>query len=363
MTATKASGAQRAAGIPETMFCLKKLKGEAGMDFVDNAPVPSIGPNECLIEVTHAGVCGTDKHIYEWDAWAAGRIPVGITIGHEFVGRVAAVGEACTHRKIGERVSAEGHIACGDCSACRQGNAHICEKVRIIGVDRDGCFAKYISMPEGNCWPVPDQIPDKVAAIFDPLGNAMHTVMAAGVSGKNVLVTGAGAIGLMAVSIAHHAGAASIFVTDVDERRFAVAKQLGADDAFQATKPGWVDEIRKRTGGAGADVLLEMSGNSRALTDGLDALRNGGTAALLGLPSKEVTLDINKLIIFKGVTLLGINGRRMYETWYQVQRFLTAGKINLDPIITNVIPMRDFGKAFQIIKSGECVKIVFDISG
>jgi threonine 3-dehydrogenase len=351
------------AGASKTMSVIKKLKAEPGLDWVDSVPVPEIGPTDCLIQVTHAGICGTDRHIYEWDAWAASRVPPGVTCGHEFVGRIVAVGDACKHRVVGERVSAEGHIGCGQCPACRQGDMHICYSVDILGIDCDGCFAEFVAVPEYNTWPVPDAIPDKVAAIFDPLGNAMHTVMAAGVSGQNVLITGAGIIGLMAVSIAKHAGAGAIYVTDIDPKRLKIAKDLGADEALLGTDPEWVQKTQRFTQGHGVDVLLEMSGSPKAISDGFDALRNGGTAALLGLPAKPVALDLPNQVIFKGAKVLGINGRRMFETWYQVERFLLADKIELDQILTHVIPFDDFEQGFKLMQSGEGIKIVLDIAG
>ena len=361
-TVTPAAQQEAQAPIPATMVCLKKQRGEPGLDLVEETPVPAIGPSDCLIRVTHAGICGTDRHIYEWDAWASGRVPLGVTTGHEFVGRVVAVGAACSHRKVGDRVSGEGHIGCGRCPACRQGEGHICEHVDIIGIDRDGCFAEYLALPECNCWGVPDAIPDQVAAIFDPLGNAMHTVMAVGVSGKNVLITGTGIIGLMAVSIARHAGAGKIFVTDLDPRRLEIAKGLGADVAHQAGDPDWVARVRHATNDHGVDVLLEMSGSQSALSGGLDALRNGGSAALLGLAAKPNTIDLPNQVIFKGATLVGINGRRMYETWYQVERFLLAGKIDIEPILTHVLPLRDYDRGFEFMQSGEGIKIVLQVA-
>jgi len=350
-----------ATAIPETMTCLKKLENGPGLTLVSNVSVPKIRPHEVLIQVSHAGICGTDRHIYEWDAWASSRVPLGVTTGHEFVGRIVALGKACQSRQLGDRVSAECHIGCGQCPACRQGQGHICEKVDILGIDRDGCFAQYVAVPEVNTWPVPAAIPDPVAAIHDPIGNAMHTVMAAGVSGQLVLMTGAGIIGLMAVSIAKHAGAGQIFVTDVDPRRLKIARDLGADAVFDARDREWVQKVRTATAGHGVDVLLEMSGNGQAISDGLDALRNGGTAALLGLPARPITLDLPNQVIFKGAKILGINGRLMFETWYQVERFLLSNKIDLRPILTHVLPLAEFQRGFQLMQSGEGIKIVLEL--
>lgn len=347
--------------LDRSMLAIKKTEAGPGLTWSPGTPVPSIGPRDVLVAVTHAGVCGTDRHIYEWDAWSASRVPVGVTVGHEFVGRVVAVGDAVVRTAVGERVSAEGHIGCGICEPCRTGNAHICEKVDIIGIDCDGCFAQFVKVPEDNIWPVHPSIPDKVAAVFDPLGNAMHTVMAAGVSGRSVLITGVGIIGLMAVTIARAAGAGTIIVTDVDEHRLDLAKQLGADHAFKGNDPAWVEQARALTHDQGPQVLLEMSGHPRAINDGFNALRNGGTAALLGLPAKPVEFDLNNQIIFKGAKVLGINGRMMYETWYQVESFVLSGRLKLDPIITHVIDMQDFNAAFKMMQSGEAIKVVLKI--
>jgi threonine 3-dehydrogenase len=352
---------RKASTAKATMVALKKATAAPGLTLNRETPVPTIGPRDVLIAVTHAGICGTDRHIYEWDEWSSNRIPVGITIGHEFVGKVVKVGDAVIRTKVGERVSAEGHIGCGVCEPCRTGQMHICEKVDIIGIDRDGAFAQYISMPEENVWPVHADIPDHHAAIFDPLGNAMHTVMAAGVSGKSVLITGVGIIGLMAVPIARAAGAQKIIVTDRDERRLKLALQLGADIAYEATDADWPLKARDETSKLGAQVLLEMSGNGRALRQGFAALRNGGTAALLGISSKPVEIDLANDIIFKGAKVLGINGRLMFETWYQCESFLRSGKIPLDKIVTHQIPLEDFERGFKLMQSGDAIKVVMQI--
>jgi threonine 3-dehydrogenase len=343
------------------MVALRKLHAKPGLWRQDDTPVPTVGPRDVLIAVTHAGICGTDRHIYEWDAWSQSRVQVGITTGHEFVGRVVKIGAAVTRASIGDRVSAEGHIGCGVCEPCRTGNGHICEKVDILGIDTNGCFAQYVAVPEENIWPVHPSIPDHIAAVFDPLGNAMHTVMAAGVSGRSVLITGVGIIGLMAVTIARAAGAGTILVSDRDPKRLALAKELGADLAFNAADGDWVQEARKQTHDQGPQVLLEMSGHPVAIRQGFAALRNGGTAALLGLPAEPVALDLPNDIIFKGATVLGINGRRMFETWYQMESFLLSGRLHLDPIITHHLPLADFERGFALMRSGEGIKIVLEV--
>lgn len=339
------------------MPAIRKLNDAPGLDWCDAVEIPKIGPREVLIKVTHAGICGTDRHIYEWDAWSQDRVKIGITTGHEFVGKAIQIGEAVDRVEIGQRVSGEGHIGCGKCEMCRTGNGHICESVVILGIDCDGCFAPYVAVPEENCWPVSDGISDEIAAVFDPLGNAVHTVMSAGVSGKSVLITGVGIIGLMAVTVAKAAGAGKIFVTDMDERRLKLAEQLGADRAFKATDD-WTTEVLELTRGHGPHVMLEMSGNPDAIRDGFSVLRSGGTAAMLGIPSNEIKLDLAKLIIFKGTTILGINGRRMFETWYQMENLLLSERLELAPIITHVLEMNEFEKGLKMMQTGEAIKVV-----
>ena len=343
-----------------TMSAIRKLQAAPGLDLRHDVPRPAIGARDVLVNVTHAGICGTDRHIYEWDRWSQNRIKVGITTGHEFVGRVVAVGKAVERATVGQRVSAEGHVGCGRCEPCRTGNGHICEHVEILGIDRDGGFAQLVAVPEDNIWPVHPEIRDEVAAIFDPLGNAVHTVMTAGVSGKTVLITGVGIIGLMAVGVARAAGASQIFVSDVDPARLALARRLGADAAFLASED-WLPQIRQRTGGYGVHVLLEMSGHPQAIRNGFEALRGGGHAALLGIPANDVALDLPRHVIFKGATIHGINGRRMFETWYQMESLLLSGRLDLDPIITHVLPLEDFEQGLRMMQSGEAIKVVLRI--
>lgn len=343
------------------MLAIKKRDNVPGLTWIENAPVPEIGPRDVLVAVTHAGICGTDRHIYEWDQWSRSRVALGTTIGHEFVGNIVAVGGAVRRCRPGSRVSAEGHIGCGQCEPCRTGNGHICEKVDILGIDCDGCFAQFVSVPEDNVWPVHPDIPDHIAAVFDPLGNAMHTVMAAGVSGKSVLITGVGIIGLMAVTIAKAAGAARVFVSDTDKRRLDLARELGADDAFEANDGDWPAKVRRLTSDQGPHVLLEMSGNPTAIHQGFAALRNGGTAALLGLPADKVSFDLANEIIFKGAVVLGINGRKMFETWYQVENLVLSGRLELEKIVAHQIDMADFEQGIKMMQSGEAIKVVLRV--
>jgi threonine 3-dehydrogenase len=312
----------RTSAIPPTMRALRKAVGAPGFT-LEHIPVPEIGPSDVLIQVKTVGLCGTDLHIYGWDHWAQRRVKPPLTIGHEFMGVVAAVGAAVRAFAVGDRVSAEGHLACGVCRLCRTGQAHICEHVQIIGVDTDGAFADYIRMPESNVWKLDPSIPDAWAAVFDPLGNAVHTVMAADVSVKSVVITG-----------------------------------VGSDATFLATQPDLVDDIIGRTGGDGVDVLLEMSGSGSAIDNGLAMVRNGGVAALLGIPSDDIEINLAERIIFKGLTVLGINGRRMFETWYQTQSLVTSGRVDLTDIITHELGFEEFDRAFGLMRSGEAAKIV-----
>lgn len=344
------------------MRALYKHHAGQGLAFDPSRHIPEPGARDVLIRVKKAGICGTDRHIWQWDDWAAGRIPVGIVTGHEFVGIIERVGSAVTQYQPGLRVSAEGHICSHTDYNARTGNAHIARDTRIIGVDRDGCFADYIVIPEENVWPVHPDIPDKVAAVLDPLGNAVHTVMAAGVSAKTVLISGVGIIGLMAVTVAKAAGASRIFCTDINPPRLELAKKLGAVEAYDASKgDDWVQDVIKQTRGEGVDVVLEMSGSPIAMGQSFQALRNGGTVAMLGLPAKPVTFDFNEHIIFKGCTVLGINGRKIFETWYQMEDLLLSGRLELDDIITHEFPIEQFDKAFQTMMSGDGIKVVLNL--
>jgi threonine 3-dehydrogenase len=347
--------------IPKTMRALRKEDASPGFRLAE-IPVPDIGPSDVLIRVRKVGICGTDVQIYQWNHWAQRRVKPPLTIGHEFMGEVAAVGGAVKMVRVGDRVSAEGHISCGTCLLCRTGEAHICEHVKIIGVDTHGAFAEYIAMPESNVWPLDPMIPDAYAAVFDPLGNAVHTVTAARVSTKSVVITGVGSIGLMAIPVARAAGAASVYAIDVNSAKLELARRVGADAVFDAKEPDIVAKIIARTGGVGVDVLLEMSGAASAIDAGLAMVRNGGRAALLGIPSDDVNLNLAERIIFKGLTVVGINGRKMFETWYQTEALVKSGRVDLRPIITHDLPFNRFVDAFALMRSGEAAKIVLEVS-
>lgn len=345
------------------MRALVKHRAGPGLAFDPCRRTPVPGPRDVRVRVLKAGICGTDRHIWEWDPWAASRVPVGIVTGHEFVGVIEAVGSAVARWRPGLRVCAEGHITAGLDYNSRTGNAHIASDTTILGVDRDGCFADYLVVPEENIWPVHPAIPDRFAAIMDPLGNAVHTVMAAGVSARSVLVSGVGIIGLMAVTVARAAGASRIFATDVNPARLELARRLGADEIFDVRQgDAFIADIRRACRNEGVDVLLEMSGAPEAFDQAFRCLRNGGIAAILGIPARPIAWDIARHLVFKGATVLGINGRRMFETWYQMEDLLLSGRLDLDPIITHQFPLEQYERAFATMIRGEGIKVLLDIN-
>ena len=339
------------------MRALRKRAPGKGLDLV-TLPVPRVGPKDVLVRMRAAGICGTDYHIYSWDQWSQQRIKPPVTTGHEFVGEIAAVGSSIQHVKIGQRVSGEGHIVCGHCYFCRTGQGHICESVKIIGVDCDGCFAEYMAFPADNLWPVPDSIPDQFAAIFDPIGNAMHTVMAASISGKTVLIMGAGAIGIFAVSIAKNAGASLVIVVEPHPYKRALAKKGGADIVLDPTGEDVVKKVLHLTHGLGPEVVLEMSGNARGMKQAFQLLRKGGEICLLGIPPATVEINWAEDIIFKGVTIHAITGRRMYDTWYQSHEFLLHHQKSIKPTVTHIMPLASYKKGFELMAEGKCGKVV-----
>ncbi|HHW49322.1 MAG TPA: L-threonine 3-dehydrogenase [Clostridiaceae bacterium] len=342
------------------MKAVKKLNKGKGVE-ITTAAIPEPGPGEVLIRVKVAGICGTDLHIFKWDEWSQKRIKPPVIIGHEFVGEIVQVGFGVNHLRAGQRVSAEGHITCGRCKYCRNGQGHICQDVKLIGVDINGCFAEYICIPAVNVWPVHDDIPDKYAAIFDPLGNAMHAVMVEPVSMKNVLIIGAGSIGLFAIPIAKANGAGKIIVIDPNPMKRDIALKVGADLALDPEDSDLKDKVISVTGKNGPDRLLEMSGSSSALCVGLDLLGNGGSVSLLGIPPNNISINLAEKVIFKGITLHGITGRRMYETWYQCESFLLNHGNLIDPIITHCIDIEDIENGFRWMEANEAVKVLLKI--
>jgi threonine 3-dehydrogenase len=328
---------------------------------VSTVPKPVAGPGEVLIRVRHAGVCGTDLHIADWDAWAQGRIKPPLVVGHEFAGEVAALGPGVTEFQVGQLVTAEGHIICGHCQACRTGNGHICKNTRIIGVDRDGAFAEFIAMPATNVMTL-DGIPTEIGAIMDPMGNAFHTVLTADIPGSTVFIVGCGPIGCFAVGIAKAAGAAKVIASDVNPNRLALAKKMGAHVLINAAKEDVVRTVLAETGGEGVDVVCEMSGVPAALHQAFATIRMGGRVQLLGIPKGEVPVDFASEIIFKGITLYGVIGRKMYETWHQMRRFLSSGLLDPRPVITHRFPLAKIDDALAAIRSGDAGKVILEIA-
>jgi threonine 3-dehydrogenase len=320
--------------------------------------VPEAGPGEVLIKVEATSICGTDLHIYEWDPWAAGRIKPPLIFGHELAGRVVELGEGVGTVKVGDYVSAETHVVCGKCYQCRSGQAHICQDVSILGVDRPGCFAEYVTIPERNAWLNPPDMPAAVAAIQEPFGNAVHTALSTELVGKTVLVTGCGAIGLMAIGIAKAAGAVLVIGTEVTPYRLEMARLAGADLALNPLEQDVTTEITTCTNGTGVDVLLEMSGNPSAIHEGFNVLRHGGYAALLGIPSRPVELDLSNEVIFKGATIYGVTGRLIWKTWYQTRALLSSRAVDVEPIITHRFPLDDFEQGMELMRTGQCGKVV-----
>lgn len=328
---------------------------------VTSVPKPSAGPGEVLIAVRHAGVCGTDLHIADWDPWAQSRIRPPVVIGHEFAGEIVAVGDGVAGLKTGQLVTAEGHIVCGHCLQCRSGNGHICQNTRIIGVDRDGAFAEYIVMPAPNVFPL-EGIPTTVGAIMDPLGNAFHAVLAADIPGSSVFIVGCGPIGCFAAGVARAAGAAKVIASDVNEKRLELARCMGVHVTINAARDDVVAAVLAETGGEGADVVCEMSGVASALHQAFAAVRKGGRVQLLGIPKGDVPIDFAREIIFKGITVYGVIGRRMYETWHQMRRYLSAGLLDPRPVITHQFPLAQIDEALATIRSGEAGKVVLEVA-
>lgn len=340
-----------------TMKALVKARAERGL-WLQDVPEPGVGLNDVLIKVRKTGICGTDLHIYQWDAWAQKTIPVPMVVGHEFVGEVVATGANVSDFHPGELVSAEGHVVCGRCRNCLAGRRHLCKDTVGIGVNRPGAFAEYISVPMTNVWHHREGVDEEVAAIFDPFGNAVHTALAFNVLGEDVLITGAGPIGLMAIPVVKHAGARHVVVTDINPYRLDLARRMGATVALDA-RSGSLAEVQRQLGmKEGFDVGLEMSGNATAFRGLIDAMCHGGKIALLGIPPADIAINWHK-VIFNMLTLKGIYGREMYETWYQMSVMLESG-LDIRPVITHRFPFSEFEQGFAAMESGQCGKVVLD---
>lgn len=354
---TATAEAPSASSRTRTMKAIVKGKAGPGAE-IREVPVPAAGPGEVLLRVLRAGVCGTDLHIWTWDRWSQGRVKPPVTLGHEFVGRVLELGAGVSNVKVGDIVSCESHVVCHTCLSCRTGNSHVCENTSILGVDRNGGFAEYVAVPAVNAWHIPPGVSLEVAAVMEPCGNAVHTAFAGALSGCNIGVTGCGPIGLFAIGVARAAGAARVIASDVSPYRLELARKMNADAVIDVSRENFVERVKELTHGRGLDGVLEMSGQPAAMRDGLAALRMGGRMSMLGLPTDPFELDWNRLVIFKGITLHGIIGRRMYDTWYQLDQLLGSGRLDLRPAITHVMPMESFDSAITLLREGRAGKVV-----
>jgi threonine 3-dehydrogenase len=342
------------------MRAIVKASAEQGLTVTD-VPEPTPGPNDVLIKVHHAGVCGTDVHIWEWDEWARGRIRPPVVVGHEFAGEIVEIGSNVGGLfQIGQLVTAEGHIVCGQCRRCRTGNGHICTATRIIGVDRDGAFADYLAMPATNVVPL-DNIPTTVGSIMDAIGNAFHTVLTAEIPGNSVLIVGCGPIGCFAAGIARSAGATKVIATDVNPFRLELAGKMGAEVQINPQNENVVERVLEETGGEGADVVCEMSGHPRGFVEALKSARRGGRVQLLGIPKEPLTINLSTDVIFKGITIYGVIGRRMYDTWLQMKTFLSSGTFDPMPAVTHFYPLEDIDRAIDVIRAGNAGKVILEI--
>jgi len=337
------------------MKALVKAKPERGI-WMEDIDKPEVGHNDVLIEINRTAICGTDIHIFQWDEWAQHTIRVPLTAGHEFSGKIVECGSEVKGFSIGDRVSAEGHITCGVCRNCRAGRRHLCMNTAGVGVNRPGAFAEYLSVPAFNCFKLPESISDDMASILDPLGNATHTALSFDLVGEDVLITGAGPIGIMAVAIARYAGARHIVITDVNDYRLGLATKMGASRALNVQRESIDDTMQDLGMEEGFDVGMEMSGNPQAFHDMLRTMHHGGKVALLGILPDETSIDWNA-VIFKGLVIKGIYGREMFETWYKMSSMLQSGLI-IDPIITHHYPIDDFQPAFELMESGQSGKVI-----
>jgi threonine 3-dehydrogenase len=340
----------------ETMGAVVKTHPAAGAEW-KQVPIPRVGDEEILIEVKAASICGTDLHIYEWDEWASNRIRIPQVMGHETAGDVVEVGKDVSSLKPGDYVSVETHITCGTCYPCRVGRAEVCSSTKIVGVDTDGSFTRYLKLPARCAWKNDRSLPPEIATLQEPLGNAVDTVLAEDVSGKTLVVLGAGPVGLLAMGVAKASGAATIFATDVSEYRLNLAKQMGATFTFNPLRDKVVEAILDITHGDGVDVVIEMSGNPEALGQGFKVLAPGGRLSLLGLSHGPVRIDLNNEVILKGARIYGITGRKIFTTWYKSSRLLTSGLLDLKPLLTHRLPMSQFATAMDLMRKGECGKI------
>ncbi len=342
----------------EKMQAVVKIEPGKGASYTDR-PVPEVSDFDVLIRVTSTSICGSDVHLYNWETWSESRIQLPRIMGHEMAGEVVEVGKRVKSVKVGDYVSAETHLYCGRCYACLHGRMEVCLNLKILGFDRDGAFAEYVSLPESVVWKNDPSIPKEWASVQEPLGNAVDTVLVQDVTAKTILITGCGPVGLLAVGVAKASGASTIFATDINDARLELALKMGATDILNPNKTDVVETIMDFTHGAGVEMLIEMSGNPNALADGLRALTPGGCASLLGLfKEKQVPIDLNRHVVLKGIRMFGITGRKIFSTWYKTTQLLSSGQLNLDPVITHKFALSDFEKGMELMAEGSCGKIV-----
>ena len=339
------------------MKSLVKAKAEKGI-WLQDTQEPEVGHNDLLIKIRKTAICGTDMHIYNWDDWSQNTIPVPMVVGHEYVGEVVGMGQEVRGFAVGDRVSGEGHITCGHCRNCRAGRRHLCRNTEGVGVNRSGAFAEYLVIPAFNAFKIPDNISDELASIFDPFGNAGHTALSFDLVGEDVLITGAGPIGIMAAAVARHVGARHVVITDINPYRLELARKMGATRAVDVSKEDLQDVMNELGMSEGFDVGLEMSGVPVAFRDMLKKMNHGGKVAMLGIPPQDVSVDWNQ-VIFKGLVIKGIYGREMFETWYKMASLLQSG-LDLSPIITHTFSVDDFQKGFDTMGSGQSGKVILD---
>jgi len=341
----------------DTMKALVKREARKGL-WIEEVPVPSFGNNDLMVKIRKTAICGTDLHIYNWDDWAKHTIHVPQIIGHEFVGEIVDKGADVSGFRTGERVSGEGHIVCGVCRSCRAGRRHLCTNAVGIGVNRDGCFAEYLVLPASNAWHVHDSIPDDIAAYFDPFGNATHTALSFNLVGEDVLITGAGPIGIMAVAIAKHVGARNVVITDINDFRLKLALKMGATRALNVSEQTIKNCVRELDM-IGFDIGMEMSGNGNAFESMLENMHHGGRIALLGILPESTKIDWEQ-IIFKGLVIKGIYGREIWETWYKMHMMLQSG-LDISPVLTHRFHFSEFQKGFDVMNSGQCGKVILEM--
>jgi threonine 3-dehydrogenase len=341
----------------KTMKAVIKARPGPGLEAAE-IPVPSIAPDEVLVKVRAASICGTDLHIYEWDSWAAGRVKPPIVAGHEICGDVVDRGSAVSTPEIGDFVSLESHVICNTCSYCRTGQGHICENTRIIGVDRDGGYAEYIAIPAQNAWPNPPDLPLEIAVLQENFGNAVHTAFAVDLRAKKVLVTGCGPAGLMTIAVARAIGARAVYATDISPYRIEFARRMGADLALHSVDDPVLELVRQATDGEGVDVLLEMSGAPAAIDQGFSLLKSSGDAALLGVVPGPFEFDWNNHVVFKAARLHGISGRKLWQTWYQARGLIRSGAVDLSPLVTHRFKLDEYDQAFETMASGQSGKVM-----